>query len=303
VIKETWNTFVEYIAYSFINGAAPKRNYNESFLSQVPGFYGAWYLISIPLFAFVYWLPIFEFCSDGKQVKELSSFLYFSAVTVTTLGYGDITPENLPAMLLSGSHSVIGVGLIGLFLNSLSHQTAKESQKEEREEIANVINRRTDELIGEVTGGDSFPRVMVLPPFKKGTGSAKVSFICEGRYPLQSVVVHMNDEFTGKELLYKEVGTLLSSIGKPGDEFIIEFEGQISIQAHFHSRNGYWIQNIRLELIRGKWRKAEEVVLMRDNIEGLINRNVIFREVDSFFPSNLDDSVGWGEDFYCKVSN
>ncbi|MEY2510118.1 MAG: hypothetical protein QOE26_881 [Verrucomicrobiota bacterium] len=44
---------------------------------------------------------------------------YFSAVTIATVGYGDITPLTDRARLLSGLESTLGVVFVGLFLNAL----------------------------------------------------------------------------------------------------------------------------------------------------------------------------------------
>jgi len=45
---------------------------------------------------------------------------YFSAVTITTVGYGDIVPITNLARILISIEAILGVVLIGLFLNSLS---------------------------------------------------------------------------------------------------------------------------------------------------------------------------------------
>jgi hypothetical protein len=47
-------------------------------------------------------------------------FLYFSVVTLTTLGYGDIVPVSDRARAIVGFEAVCGVILAGLFLNSLA---------------------------------------------------------------------------------------------------------------------------------------------------------------------------------------
>ncbi len=46
--------------------------------------------------------------------------LYLSAVTITTLGYGDIVPITNTTRMLVSSEAVLGVVMIGLFLNSLA---------------------------------------------------------------------------------------------------------------------------------------------------------------------------------------
>jgi len=48
--------------------------------------------------------------------------LYLSTVTITTLGYGDILPLTSRARLLVALESILGIVVIGLFLNSLSRE-------------------------------------------------------------------------------------------------------------------------------------------------------------------------------------
>jgi len=51
--------------------------------------------------------------------------LYLSAVTITTLGYGDIVPNSGITRLLVGFQSVLGIVLIGLFINSIAIRSEK----------------------------------------------------------------------------------------------------------------------------------------------------------------------------------
>lgn len=46
--------------------------------------------------------------------------LYFSATTITTLGFGDIVPLTTSARMVVSAESVLGIVLMGLFLNSLA---------------------------------------------------------------------------------------------------------------------------------------------------------------------------------------
>jgi hypothetical protein len=48
--------------------------------------------------------------------------LYLSALTITTAGYGDITPLTTRARLLIILEAVLGIILFGLFLSTLSGQ-------------------------------------------------------------------------------------------------------------------------------------------------------------------------------------
>ena len=81
-----------------------------------------------------------EFYMSGHTLGELSNFylaaqgdpktasdpflrmLYFSVITVTTLGFGDITPVSSAARLAVSVEAILGVVLIGLFLNALGRR-------------------------------------------------------------------------------------------------------------------------------------------------------------------------------------
>lgn len=61
----------------------------------------------------------------GGLPQQLIRMIYLSAVTVTTLGYGDITPVTSAARLLVVVEAIAGVILIGLFLNALSRRQGR----------------------------------------------------------------------------------------------------------------------------------------------------------------------------------
>ena len=62
--------------------------------------------------------------TDGRigSRYDFPRMLYFSMVTITTLGYGDIVPITTSSRLLAASESVIGVIIIGLFLNDVANK-------------------------------------------------------------------------------------------------------------------------------------------------------------------------------------
>jgi Ion channel len=72
-------------------------------------------------------IDAFRAASAGFPSAASGSFprmLYFSAITITTVGYGDILPITPLARALVASEAVIGVVLIGLFLNALANESA-----------------------------------------------------------------------------------------------------------------------------------------------------------------------------------
>lgn len=60
------------------------------------------------------------FPSDNENV--FWRMFYLSAVSITTLGYGDIVPINNTTRCLVSAEAILGLVLVGLFLNSLSHE-------------------------------------------------------------------------------------------------------------------------------------------------------------------------------------
>jgi hypothetical protein len=74
----------------------------------------------------------------------LSDFLYYSVVTVTTLGYGEITPALWPTQLLVVAHLAIGVtfvvGILGVLLSLLTSEEFYQKRifQESREERPDV---------------------------------------------------------------------------------------------------------------------------------------------------------------------
>lgn len=55
----------------------------------------------------------------GKYKYPIIDFLYFSAVTISTLGYGDILPNNSKVRIFVMIETLLGVITIGCFLSSL----------------------------------------------------------------------------------------------------------------------------------------------------------------------------------------
>lgn len=83
----------------------------------------------------------FHYASNGLIGRMYGSYwrmLYLSAVTITTLGYGDIVPITDRARILVGFEAVFGILLAGFFLNSISHKVSEaiRTKKEADQKIA-----------------------------------------------------------------------------------------------------------------------------------------------------------------------
>lgn len=154
-----------------------------------PKVYGTIYLLLIPIFGAVFYtLP-----QTIGESKTLIECLYFSAVTITTLGYGDISPINDLGRVIAASESVLGITLIGLFLNSLSRVRSETTRSEEIEKEQKTYRENE---IAKLNGFYNLIR-----PF---AGKYKASVI-QITSPLQSRKQEYNSDFLLSDMkdLYK----------------------------------------------------------------------------------------------------
>jgi hypothetical protein len=86
-------------------------------LGEIPFLYWLrYYLLGIMAFALDYFFLGAHF---DRNITGFVDPLYFSVVTITTLGYGEIVPTHDVTKLLTSLQATSGVVLVGLFLNSL----------------------------------------------------------------------------------------------------------------------------------------------------------------------------------------
>ncbi|MFT5754634.1 MAG: voltage-gated potassium channel [Flavobacterium sp.] len=63
--------------------------------------------------------------------------LYFSVVTLTTIGYGDFAPQTDEGKLFTILYIVVGIGMILSFINTVQHHYTYMKHKERREILKN----------------------------------------------------------------------------------------------------------------------------------------------------------------------
>lgn len=81
-------------------------------------------LSTILLFAFLYMALNAAFCThDQSYAMKVSDYIYFSAITFTTVGFGDFLPRAVPAFrLIAATEAVMGIFLSGLFIFTLARK-------------------------------------------------------------------------------------------------------------------------------------------------------------------------------------
>ncbi len=78
------------------------------------------YVCMMPIFALIYyWLPDGQFRIPDDAGTDFGSWLYYSIVTITTLGFGDYTPAHGWAQAVTAIEVMCGLIFLGFFLNSV----------------------------------------------------------------------------------------------------------------------------------------------------------------------------------------
>ena len=78
------------------------------------------YVFLMPVFAFIYWgLPDTQFRIPDGAGTDYWSWLYYSIVTITTLGFGDYTPAHVWAQVVTAIEVMCGLVILGFFLNAV----------------------------------------------------------------------------------------------------------------------------------------------------------------------------------------
>lgn len=102
------------------------------------------YLLLVPLFALLYWvLPPGQFRIPDGGSEGYGGWLYYSIVTITTLGFGDYTPAHAGAQWITAVEVMCGLLTIGFFLNAVGSMKS-EIDVESELETQRDIHARTE---------------------------------------------------------------------------------------------------------------------------------------------------------------
>lgn len=109
---------------------------------------GFLYLLLIPAFGVIYYLSP----SFWKEPLTIIQSIYFSVVTITTLGYGDIAPQTETARILAALEACLGIVTIGLFLNAVARQSDDSKESQRKEAIKNHLCAQYHEWRQDLVG-------------------------------------------------------------------------------------------------------------------------------------------------------
>lgn len=76
--------------------------------------------------------------------------LYFCVVTLSTIGYGDLTPSNDVAKLFSVLYIIVGVGILGVFISAVSHASMQRTLERQEQRTNERLAQREEALEKEL---------------------------------------------------------------------------------------------------------------------------------------------------------
>jgi voltage-gated potassium channel len=76
-------------------------------------------------------IVVFEKHVDSR-LSEFPDALWWAVVTVTTVGYGDITPETVGGRIVAAVLMIVGIGMFSLLTANISSKLTRVDEREER---------------------------------------------------------------------------------------------------------------------------------------------------------------------------
>lgn len=96
-------------------------------------------LVTATVFAGAYSFLIVE--PNHPSVNDFADALWWSLVTVSTVGYGDVVPETTMGRMIAAPLIVVGVGVVGYVAGFMSTLMASTTVQEEEKHFADIENR------------------------------------------------------------------------------------------------------------------------------------------------------------------
>lgn len=262
------------------------------FLSDIhPFYYGLAYLICIPIFGLlVHSISLFEIKNNGVVVSDLSSCFYFSAVTITTLGYGDILPSNIPTRLLVIVEASLGVILAGLFLNSLAHKQSQIIQEDDKKIFNKIeLNKRIDRLLSfdkliqlNLKNYENYIILMTSP-----YGSSARPF--SGTEP--NFQLNHNFKFSDMKHLYHITGRLTDDFQTPTVKYFYDSLDKLTSSLETAITQNLFNDYIDLEKEIIDFILKSRQLNVRDSILDKINQKVGDEEATIFFEKKIENTT------------
>lgn len=133
---------VRLVAFIRIGAAARAFGTGMAASNRIRGGSGIWVLAPLLLIVWVAASYGYYEIEGGinPRIQSFNDALYFSFVTATTVGYGDVTPVTQAGKVLTGILIFVGIGLVGFASSQLT--AALLPQRNEIAELKSIVERQ-----------------------------------------------------------------------------------------------------------------------------------------------------------------
>ncbi len=124
------------------------RHYFHVISNVRPIYWIMLYVLLMPVFACIYMaLPDGQFRIPDGGGTDYGSWLYYSIVTITTLGFGDYTPAHAMAQGVTAVEVMCGLVILGFFLNAVGSMKSEIDVESEVEKQRMLHSRQEREKL------------------------------------------------------------------------------------------------------------------------------------------------------------
>lgn len=181
------------------------------------------YVVATPIFALIYWaLPDYQFRTPDGAPTDYGAWLYYSIVTITTLGFGDFTPAHPAAQCVTAIEVMCGLIFLGLFLNAVGAMKSEidvESEVEKQKQVhfameQNKLLQSIPMIIHSINVFLAYCYAVTTPPEKREIKETK-----------------FDPDFTFNDLhgLFLPTGLPFDKTNLPGVERLMHSASQLSL--------------------------------------------------------------------------
>lgn len=182
------------------------------------------YIALTPVFALIYmWLPDSQFRIPDGAGTDFGSWLYYSIVTITTLGFGDYTPAHGWAQTVTAVEVMCGLTILGFFLNAVGSMkseidvtSAIEKQRRLHEHAeTEKLTTSAPTVIHNIDTFLAFCYVVTTPLSKRGEGD----------------IASLNPDFTFADMadMFKPSGLPVDRTNLPAVEVLLRWASRSSL--------------------------------------------------------------------------
>ena len=237
------------------------------------------YVCITPIFALIYWaLPDGQFRVPDGASTDYGSWLYYSIVTITTLGFGDYTPAHPGAQAVTAVEVMCGLIFLGLFLNAVGSMKSEidvESEIEKQKALHHAmenekLQKSTPMTLNALNVFLAYCYAVTTPDEKR-----------EGEDVLY------NPDFTIRDMrdMFKPTGLPFDRTSLPAVERLMHSSAQTSLV----------LDSLQQRIDLTLWPELlEDCFAFVANYQMFANTDIMFRNPDKIVMAN-GDSAGDGE--------